>query len=80
MIIFKVYPTKYIFNAVIPLILLLILSLGMGLILATLAVFFRDMEYLWGVVLMMIMYTAAIFYDAGLVTSQWIFTLILFII
>lgn len=73
MIIFKVYPTKYIFNAVIPLILLLILSLGMGLILATMAVFFRDMEYLWGVVLMMIMYTAAIFYDAGLVTSQWIF-------
>lgn len=62
MIIFKVYPTIYIFNAIIPLLLLLILSLGMGLILATLAVFFRDMEYLWEVILMLIMYTSAIFY------------------
>lgn len=73
MFVFKVYPTKYIFNAFIPLILLLVLCLGMGLILATMAVFFRDMEYLWSVILMMIMYTAAIFYDASIVNSQWIF-------
>lgn len=74
MLIFKVYPTKYIFNAIIPLFLLLVLSLGMGLILATLAVFFRDMEYLWGVILMLIMYTSAIFYytkDLG--SANWIF-------
>jgi ABC-2 type transport system permease protein len=37
--------------------------LGIGLILATLAVFFRDMEYLWGVLLMIIMYCSAIFYE-----------------
>jgi ABC-2 type transport system permease protein len=73
MIIFKVYPTVYIFNAIIPLFLILVLSLGMGLILATLAVFFRDMEYLWDVALMMIMYTSAIFYDASSVGAQWIF-------
>ena len=73
MFVFKVYPTKYIFNAIIPLLLLLILCLGMGLILATLAVFFSDMEYLWSVVLMMIIYTAAIFYDASTVSAQWIF-------
>ncbi|NLP17068.1 MAG: ABC transporter permease [Clostridiales bacterium] len=73
MLVFKVQPTKYIFNAVIPLVLLLILCLGMGLILATLAVFFRDMEYLWGVILMMIMYTSAIFYDASIVPAKWIF-------
>ena len=73
MFIFKIYPSKYIFNMVIPLLQLLILSLGVGLILATLAVFFRDMEYLWGVALMMIMYTSAIFYDAAKVGSQWIF-------
>lgn len=73
MFVFKVYPTKYMLNAVIPLVLLLVLCLGMGLILATLAVFFRDMEYLWSVVLMMIMYTAAIFYDASTVPAQWIF-------
>lgn len=74
MFIFKVYPTVYIFNAIIPLFLLLVLSLGVGLILSTLAVFFRDMEYLWGVVLMMIMYTSAIFYKASIVIdSKWIF-------
>ena len=30
---------------------------------ATLGVFFRDMEYLWGVGLMLIMYMCAIFYE-----------------
>ena len=74
MIIFKVYPTIYMFNAIIPLVLLLILSLGMGLILATLAVFFRDMEYLWEVILMLIMYTSAIFYYAD-DSKGWIFRL-----
>ena len=73
MLVFKVNPTKYIFNAFIPLILILILCFGMGLILTTMAVFFRDMEYLWSVVLMMIMYTSAIFYDASIVSKQWIF-------
>lgn len=73
-IIYKVQPTLYIFTVVIPLFLLLVLSLGIGMILATLAVFFRDLEYLWGVILMLIMYTSAIFYyvkDMG--APQWIF-------
>jgi ABC-2 type transport system permease protein len=34
----------------------------LGLILATLAVFFRDLEYIWSVALMLVMYTSAIFY------------------
>ena len=75
MIIFKINPTRYIFNAIIPLLLLLVLSLGMGLILATLAVFFRDMEYLWGVILMLIMYTSAIFYYVEDKDIGWIFNL-----
>ena len=41
------------------------MCIGIGLILATLAVFFRDLEYLWGVALMLIMYTCAIFYEAS---------------
>ena len=64
MIIFNVKPTIHIFKGIIPIILLLVLSLGVGLILSTLAVFFRDLEYLWGVALMLIMYTSAVFYDA----------------
>lgn len=46
----------------VPLILLFILTCGCGLILATIGVFFRDVEYLWSVFLMIIMYTCAIFY------------------
>ena len=38
------------------------MTIGVGMVLATMAVFFRDMEYLWGVMLMLIMYSSAIFY------------------
>lgn len=80
MLIFKVYPTLYFFEIIIPLFLLLVLSLGVGMILSTLAVFFRDLEYLWGVLLMLIMYTCAIFYDVKKIDMsvevyKWIFRL-----
>lgn len=71
----KVYPTVYILLAVVPLFVLFILSAGVGLILATAAVFFRDIEYLWNVFLMLIMYTCAIFYyPDAILTSRisWI--------
>lgn len=58
----NVKPTIYVFQAIIPLLVLFIMVVGVGLILATMEVFFRDMEYLWGVMLMMIMYCSAIFY------------------
>lgn len=78
MIVFKVRPTIHLLEAVIPLVLLLILSLGVGLILSTLAVFFRDLEYLWDVALMFVMYTAAIFYKINSLQmgdKVWIFRL-----
>lgn len=61
-IVLGVFPTLYLFQIIIPLFVLLLLSIGCGLILSTIGVFFRDMEYLWTVVLMLIMYTCAIFY------------------
>lgn len=61
----QIQPTVYLFGAVVPLFALLMMTTGVGLILATLDVFFRDTEYLWGVVLMIIMYISAIFYPAG---------------
>ena len=71
-----VYPTFYLLQAIVPLVVLLMLSLGCGLILSTIGVFFRDMEYLWTVALMLIMYTCAIFYRAGrLLGSKWAFVL-----
>lgn len=71
-----VVPTWHIIEAAVPLIIILILTLGAGLLLATLNVFFRDLEYLWSVMLMLIMYTSAIFYKADSVLSpqnEWIF-------
>ena len=64
-IVFKVVPTVHLLNVILPMLFLLILALGIGLILATMAVFFRDLEYLWGVALMMILYTSAIFYKVS---------------
>jgi ABC-2 type transport system permease protein len=59
----RIKPTVYLIEALVPLTILFVMVFGVGMILATLAVFFRDMEYLWGVMLMMIMYCSAIFYD-----------------
>lgn len=73
--ILKVKPTFHIVEAILPLLILCVMTIGTGLILATLAVFFRDLEYLWGIVLMMIMYCSAIFYDPASVMErgqEWI--------
>lgn len=71
-IILKVYPTWYILLSWIPLGLLFLLGFGIGMILATIGVFFRDMEYLWGVVMTVIMYASAIFYyPEKILTSKY---------
>lgn len=72
----KIEPTFYLFEAIFPMLSLLLMTTGVGMLLATLAVFFRDLEYLWGVMLMLIMYTCAIFYRAESIISTgngWIF-------
>ena len=69
----KIQPTVYLFGAIVPVLALLLMTTGVGLVLATLDVFFRDAEYLWGVVLMIIMYVSAIFYPADklLQSGDW---------
>jgi ABC-2 type transport system permease protein len=62
MLVLRVEITIYLLQVFIPLAIIFIMALGSGLILSTMAVFFRDLEYLWGVVLMLIMYCCAIFY------------------
>jgi ABC-2 type transport system permease protein len=77
-VVLKVKPTVYIVGAIVPLLVLLVMVFGVGLILATLAVFFRDMEYLWSVILMIIMYCSAIFYEPSRVIKNgygWILNL-----
>ncbi len=57
-----VLPTWHILQFIPSLLLLLLLTFGVGIILCTLNVYFRDIEYLWNVVLLLIMYMSAIFY------------------
>lgn len=45
-----------------PLAMLLLFNIGIGLILSALYVFFRDIQYLWSVFTMLLMYMSAIFY------------------
>ena len=73
-----VYPTIQLFWIIVPLLQILLLTAGVGMILATMAVFFRDVEYLWGVALMLIMYACGIFYrveDVMSAKNAWIFKL-----
>ena len=75
-IVLKVEPTMYLVQAWIPLAILFVMSLGVSLILATLSVFFRDVEYIWGVACMLVMYASAIFYQPDRVINTgngWIF-------
>ena len=77
-LILGVYPTFYILEAVVPLTIILVMTVGVGLCLSTMAVFFRDMEYLWGVILTLVMYCSAIFYEPDRVLRQgygWILDL-----
>ena len=46
-----------------PILCLMIFNIGMGMILSAMFVFFRDVQYLWGVFLTLLMYLSAIFYN-----------------
>lgn len=73
-----VAPTWHLLEAAVPLVTVFLLTLGVGLLLSTVAVFFRDVEYLWGIALMLLMYASAIFYrieDVVNARNRWIFRL-----
>lgn len=57
-----VIPTWRIIWWIPAFIMLIVLTTGVGMCLATLNVFFRDIEYIWNVLLLLIMYMSAIFY------------------
>ena len=69
--------TPYFFALIIPIICLIVFNIGIGLILSALFVFFRDIQYLWSVFTMLLMYMSAIFYtiDEFSPTIQMIFHL-----
>lgn len=47
------------------------LSLGIGMLLAAMMVFFRDTQFLWGVVSMLWMYATPIFYPESIIPSNF---------
>lgn len=47
------------------------LSLGIGMLLAAMMVFFRDTQFLWGVVSMLWMYATPIFYPESIIPSHF---------
>lgn len=68
----------YNITAIFPVILLIILIIGVGLILGTFAVFFTDIKYLYGVFTLLLMYGSAIFYPISIIkpaSLQMIFKL-----
>lgn len=49
----------------------LVFSLGLGLLLAAASVFFRDIQYLWGVFISMWLYLTPIFYPVNIIPEEY---------
>ncbi len=54
-----------------PIVMLLLYSVGVGMLLAALFVFFRDIEYLYSIFLLLLNYVSAIFYPVTIVPEQY---------
>ncbi len=63
--------TPYILTAVVPLILMLTFTIGVGLILATITVFFRDIVHLYGVFTTLLLYGSAVFFPPEIMPQQF---------
>ena len=55
--------TPYFLTLIFPIICLIAFNIGVGLILSALFVFFKDVQYLWGIFNMLLTYVSAIFYS-----------------
>ena len=56
---------------IIPIISLFIMVIGFGLILSVVCVYYSDVQHLWSVVSMMLMYASAIFYPMTIIPEQY---------
>ena len=72
MIITQTGFSKAFFLVPIPLVCLFAFSLGIGMILATLMVFFRDVQFLWNVLSMLWMYMTPVFYPESILPSNYL--------
>ena len=53
-----------------PIIMLLLFNVGIGMLLSALFVFFRDIEYLYSIFLLLLNYISAIFYPVSIVPAE----------
>lgn len=59
--------------SVIPIFFLIILTTGVGLILATATTFFTDIRYLYGVLVMLLSFMTPLFYPVDIIPQQYLF-------
>lgn len=59
----------------IPLFFLLVLTMGVGLILATATTFFTDIKYLYGVLVMLLSFMTPLFYPIDIIPQQFLFAI-----
>ena len=57
--------------SVIPIISLIMMITGIGLVLSILCVYYSDIRHLWGVVTMMLMYASALFYPMEIIPEPY---------
>lgn len=69
----NVHFTIYMVFASLPILCLVIFTLGVGLILATVNVFFRDMEHFYSILITLLLYATPIFYPPQIVPEGWRF-------
>ena len=75
MVVTKVPFTRMNWLIIYPLITLFFTTLGISLILSTVNVFFRDMQHLYSVLMLIIMYMSAIFYSVNIIDPNYLYIL-----
>ncbi len=73
MVVTNIQFTIYMVFTSLPILFLVIFTLGVGLILATVNVFFRDVEHFYNVFATLLMYATPIFYPPQIVPESWRF-------
>lgn len=68
---YGIKPNIIMFLSLYPIICLIIFNYGISLILSALYIFYRDMQYLYSLLLQVIMYGSAIFYNIDILSSNY---------
>ena len=56
--------------AIVPIVILFIMIMGIGLILSIVCTYFRDIEYLYNIFTMLLMYASALFYPVEIIPEE----------